>query len=896
HHDLIFGQLGDDIVQGDGGIELAFAAQSHAGASRSQDGCVASDTAGTDPTHAGTCDVVGDLDMVPSFELGTDGEDNIDGEDYIEGGGGNDIVFGGLGQDDIVGGSSDFFSLDASHAAQLTLDPFYADVGSAADLRPDGADLLFGDGGLHEARNDNGDVDPGDLIPGSRHALDSDAIVGDNGRVIRIVGTFGTDVCDNTPGSPRGCDTATTKYVSFVYDDAYGSAIVVRGITLLDYTPGGPDFRPDRFGLGTDGPCSTSAPETQEDCSDLLVVQNPSGRNDWRFGGWVEIAGNDEVHGGLGDDFIYVGGGSDVAYGDADDDDIIGGWGNDWLSGGVGSDGILGDDGRIFTSRNSSSGWTIGPNPTACTGAGLGTCYSEPLNGVTAFRPVGTCPETRSVLCGDYLDQYIATPGEVQTAVINIGGDLKKMVDLTPFNLTPAASGADQPKFDANNSDDVIFGGLGGEILPSYPLVIGHRSNENPPIGLPRGVQGDFLHGGAGDDAIAGGEAIWNWYTQVWRNGVLYDRDGDGNADAVRTDWTRPYNPGDLLHFGEDHDAWHDQGPIVNRLGEFALYDEYDPRRTILLNADGTANKTGTGLVWFLNLYSDEGPTMNGCVSYSPAGDCLSFEDRHSDGSDVLFGDLGNDWLVGGTGQDAMYGGWGNDLLNADDVMTVAGEGQFGDQKGKKIQPSPNDVPDTHPLYQDIAYGGADLDVLIGNTGGDRLIDWVGEFNSYIVPFAPFGIPTVSRQVPPWLYELLYALSRNHGADRTRHEDGTDPDRNGEPHGEIGLVTQSDHGLWQDQTGGPSDPQPGNIPGGPRDVLSSADFNDGSLQAFAVDSGKWAVASGALAVSAASLGQDAAAVYYVDGYKPLYFEVQASVMVQKPLAGWKANAYVIFDY
>ena len=43
------------------------------------------------------------------------------------------------------------------------------------------------------------------------------------------------------------------------------------------------------------------------------------------------------------------------------------------------------------------------------------------------------------------------------------------------------------------------------------------------------------------------------------------------------------------------------------------------------------------------------------------------------------------------------------------------------------------------------AFGGAGRDVLIGNTGGDRLIDWVGEFNSYLVPFAPFGMATVSR-------------------------------------------------------------------------------------------------------------------------------------------------------
>jgi hypothetical protein len=913
-HDMIFGQLGNDIVQGDGSIDSAHTTETkfddpangtvHYGASRTPEGCVDSDTAGDSPTHGGTCDLVGDLDLIASFDAATDGED------YIEGGGGNDIAFGGLGQDDIVGGSSDFFSL------------------ATWFQRPDGADILFGGSGQHTDRNDNGGIDPGVPIPGDRHASDSDTIVGDNGRIIRIVGINGTDVCGTGPtqsgelGVGHGCDDfSDSKYVSYVYDDAYDDSatpevegeIVVRGVTLLEYTEGGPDFRPERFGLDTNGPCSTSAPQTQDGCSDIYEYVDDSAVDP--FGGhleqhtynvlvngvptpetWREIFGNDEVHGGLSDDFIYLGGGNDIAFGDADDDETIAGWGNDWASGGVGQDAILGDDGRVFGSRNSDQGWLADGTP--CTGSGDGTCYSEPLHGITAFQPTGSCNEVKSVLCGDYLDQYISTPGQVQSAIINIDGDLKKTVDLTPFNLTPNAYGADRPLFDANNSDDVIFGGLGGEILPNYPDEVGQRRNEDPPVGLPRGVAGDFLHAGAGDDAVAGGEAIWNGYTQVWFEGDLWDVDGDGVSEAVRTDWSRPYNSGDLLHFGEDDDAWHDQGPIVNRLGEFALYDEYDPRRTILLNADGTVNKTDDdALVWFMNLYSDEGPTMDGCIDYLPNGTCVATAFKASDGGDAMFGDLGNDWMVGGTGQDTMYGGWGNDLLNADDVMTVVGDGEFGDQKGRKIQPSPNDTPDTHPLYQDRAFGGAGLDVLIGNTGGDRLIDWVGEFNSYIVPFAPFGIATVSRQVPPWLYEFLYALSASQGADPTRSTDvGTDPERNGEPDGELGLITQKDHGLWQTQTGGPSDPQPGNIPGGARDVLRTADFNDGTLGAVAVDSGSFEVVGGTLVVTADSLGLDAAAVWYHDQYLPVYFEIDGRVKLIKPTGGWNANAYVLFDY
>ena len=46
-------------------------------------------------------------------------------------------------------------------------------------------------------------------------------------------------------------------------------------------------------------------------------------------------------------------------------------------------------------------------------------------------------------------------------------------------------------------------------------------------------------------------------------------------------------------------------------------------------------------------------------------------------------------------------------------------------------------------------------------------------------------------------------------------DEGSEQARNGEPFGELGLIRQSDHGHWQTQTGGPTDPQAGNIPGRP---------------------------------------------------------------------------------
>ena len=83
-HDVIFGQLGNDTIQGDGSIEGEL---------------------GGNPVLAHRAPD-NSLVLMASFEAATDGDD------YIEGNGGNDIVFGGLGQDDMVGGSSDLFTLD----------------------------------------------------------------------------------------------------------------------------------------------------------------------------------------------------------------------------------------------------------------------------------------------------------------------------------------------------------------------------------------------------------------------------------------------------------------------------------------------------------------------------------------------------------------------------------------------------------------------------------------------------------------------------------------------------------------------------------------------------------------------------------------------------------------
>ena len=70
-HDSVFGQGGNDIMQGDASVALTVSA--------------------TQPSVA---------------DLGGPGSD---GDDYMEGNGGNDVLYGNLGQDDLLGGSSDLF-------------------------------------------------------------------------------------------------------------------------------------------------------------------------------------------------------------------------------------------------------------------------------------------------------------------------------------------------------------------------------------------------------------------------------------------------------------------------------------------------------------------------------------------------------------------------------------------------------------------------------------------------------------------------------------------------------------------------------------------------------------------------------------------------------------------
>jgi Ca2+-binding RTX toxin-like protein len=261
------------------------------------------------------------------------------------------------------------------------------------------------------------------------------------------------------------------------------------------------------------------------------------------------------------------------------------------------------------------------------------------------------------------------------------------------------------------------------------------------------GLGNDFLHGGVGDDALSGAEALAFYY------------DAGGNPLGVLAVLAAYYADGNPLGYD----------PVTTK---FRYFDANDPWRKI---------EVAPGIEFLLNFTAGTRPAVR------------------DDGRDALFGDSGNDWLVGGTNEDHLYGGYGDDLLQADDDL---------DSTAGTADPRANNVPDprtTAPTFADLAFGGAGRDVLIGNTAPDRLYDWSGEFNSYFVPFSPFGEGTVTRTASPSNMQFLYDASKADGADPTR---GGTASRNSEPFGEIGLVTTGDADYGAQQ-GGPRDPQPG---------------------------------------------------------------------------------------
>ena len=390
------------------------------------------------------------------------------------------------------------------------------------------------------------------------------------------------------------------------------------------------------------------------------------------------------------------------------------------------------------------------------------------------------------IVLGELGDDVLFGDGQDDTLIGGTGddrfyggtGDDRILGDDGYFNTS--RNGLTEPLYDLTtpNATNVLLA-LPGPYTQALTFQTGELFNEARLLGYNAtdptaggyadivygGLGNDWIHGEGGDDAISGAEALPFYFSQIAQASIL-------------TAWG--IDPSDPLLYN----------PTTTK---FADYNADDPWSKIYdctsgqkdVGVDGLCT-AGQKVDFFLN-FTPYVLDANG----TPVTDATGAFLKSNDGCDIIYGDNGNDWEVGGTNTNWLFGGFGDDLLQTSQNLEVDGEH--------------NRVPEpelwSEPVF---AFGGAGRDVLIADTGRARLYDWTGEFNSFIVPFSPFGAPVVNRSPSPHDRDFIEALSVAGGQDMTFVP--------GAPLDETAITTPGGD-YWNDQHGGPRDPQPGNTPG-----------------------------------------------------------------------------------
>ena len=740
----------------------------------------------------------------------------IGGNDNITSAAGNDLIIAGTADDTVAAGSGndlifgDHGQISGSiRLTQLPLNTFSPDfmftsiATQATDLGGNdfilagaGEDIIIGGQGRDRIHAESGDDDvigghsvadghdDRDLIDGGEG---HDYIAGDNAWIHR---------------EPRTTDTRWRAIV-------------------------GPEL------LGVDGQGSvTSTPQTDPGAVNKRTVTlfNHTSTTASQFFGSDIIAGgseNDTIFGQLGNDAIQGDGAALSLSGDmlfdialnrlsADDyagpgrdgDDYVeGGGGNDVILGNLGQDDLIGGSSDLFGTSTAShrpdgqdiifggSGTRAARNDAGDESANGHARDADVILGDNGniFRVVGI----NGVADGSGYPQFAYDTYGSQKIV-------PRTIQYHEYEFGAANDVTRNDELHGEAGDDIIHG------MAGHDVIFGDGQDDDV-IG---GAGNDRISGGAGIDGILGDDGriftsrnglteplhginTPSTQAEIHLQGTLIGAIVNLNERLKKSVDLASYLTGghdiiygglgdDFIHGGAGDDAisgaealseWY----ITTAQGESSILN-YDPLRRMFAdyNAQVALSKIN-GFVLNFAAVDESGRKIN-------------------DGTDHIFGDEGNDWLVGGTQNDRLFGGMGDDYLNADDNLETNG--------------GLNNVTDGAEFADaDFAYGGGGYDVLIGNTGADRLIDWSKKFNSYFVPIVPtspsemVASPTVIRDPSAQIIDLLLNLAASGGADMD-----ISPELNA-LHAELGLITIEDGQLWRDQVQQflDRDPQPKNL-------------------------------------------------------------------------------------
>lgn len=340
----------------------------------------------------------------------------------------------------------------------------------------------------------------------------------------------------------------------------------------------------------------------------------------------------------------------------------------------------------------------------------------------------------------------------IGTLVIDTGTDIEltflnnavspAILELQPFNTSPAPDGAFANLFDGGAGDgfingadnfafkdvDEVRGTSGNDIIAAVATTTGvtvkggagsddisggsgadtldgddgadilngnggadHLNGGNGDDVLDGGAQADVLDGGANNDILRGG----NGDDILSGGGQADELFGDANSDTLFGD-----NGDDILHGGSQADVLHGGNNNDTLFGDDGNDTLFGDGQNDTLHG-GNNNDTLNG--------GNGNDTLNG-----DQGDDI----LNGDGdTDILNGGDGADTLNGGVGLDTLNGGIGEDILNGggqDDVL-------FGDNGRDTLDGGNGNDILNGGFHADTLFGGNDMDLLNGDDGLDIL-------------------------------------------------------------------------------------------------------------------------------------------------------------------------------
>lgn len=419
------------------------------------------------------------------------------------------------------------------------------------------------------------------------------------------------------------------------------------------------------------------------------------------------MAGNDELNGSAGTEFMYGYGGNDTLFGLGGGDALFGGFGNDTLVGGDGADDLYGGAGddviASYTPGDYMDGgdnfdiWAIigtqavGGNPqpfinlTAVSFLNIEAIEinygeiilnSNQVGGPSTVQTIYAGTNTRDAM------RVVVAPGSSSINLANVS-----FIDWNNFSgdmdrITLVGNVAANV-IDGSQMNDLIFGGGGVDILRGLG---GHDT-------IHGGVGNDILRGGDGSDALngyGGNDTIIG--DDAFAGGGDDTVNAGANNDLIITG--RGFN---LVNGGDGIDTIDYRFPMTNIVGGVAY------PVTLSVNLSTVVDPTGaTGPA---SGYMDIGtpftstPVLRDFLTGIENVNGSNYDDRITGngldnrligfaGNDVILSAAGNDFLDGGIGNDYLSGGAGNDTI-------IGGDGV------------------------DRLFGGPGNDVLSGGTGAD---------------------------------------------------------------------------------------------------------------------------------------------------------------------------------